>query len=71
MLSFQRGEAQGDKVSRANAVSPMVESGRVVLPLEGAWLADFIEEITSFPAAPHDDQVDALCQALSHLRVVF
>jgi len=59
---------QGDKVSRAHAVSPLVESGRVVLPESATWLADFIDEIISFPAAPHDDQVDALTQALSYLR---
>ena len=52
----------------AGAVSPLVESGRVVLPLEGAWLNDFLEEVISVPAAPHDDQVDALTQALAYLR---
>jgi predicted phage terminase large subunit-like protein len=59
---------QGDKVSRAHAVSPLVESGRVFLPTDAAWLADFIDEMTSFPAAPHDDQVDAITQALNYLR---
>jgi len=59
---------QGDKVSRAHAVSPLVESGRVVLPLVGAWLTDFLEEVISFPAAPHDNQVDAFTQALAYLR---
>jgi len=58
----------GDKVSRANAVSPLVESGRVCVPESAAWLADFIEEITSFPAAPHDDQTDAVCQGLNYMR---
>jgi predicted phage terminase large subunit-like protein len=62
---------QGDKVSRAHAVSPLVESGRVVLPTEAAWLSDFLEEVISFPSAPHDDQVDALTQALSYLRGSF
>ena len=58
----------GDKVSRAHAVSPLVESGRVFLPAEAPWLADFVDEMTSFPAAPHDDQVDAITQALNYLR---
>ena len=58
----------GDKVSRANAVSPMVESGRVILPTDAPWLSDFLEEVTSFPSAPHDDITDALTQALSYLR---
>lgn len=59
---------QGDKVSRAHAVSPLCESGRVFLPANAGWLADFVDEATSFPAAPHDDQVDALTQALNYLR---
>jgi predicted phage terminase large subunit-like protein len=59
---------QGDKVSRAHAVSPLVESGRVFIPSEAPWLADFLDEATSFPAAPHDDQIDALTQALNYLR---
>ncbi len=58
----------GDKVARASAVSPIVESGRVYLPESAAWLADFLDEASSFPAAPHDDQIDALSQALNYLR---
>jgi predicted phage terminase large subunit-like protein len=58
----------GDKVARAHAVSPLVESGRVFLPDQASWLREFIDEVTSFPAAPHDDQVDAMTQALNYLR---
>jgi predicted phage terminase large subunit-like protein len=28
------------------------------------WVNDFIEECASFPNAAHDDQVDAMTQAL-------
>jgi predicted phage terminase large subunit-like protein len=58
----------GDKVARASAISPLVEAGRVHLPESASWLADFLDEISSFPAAPHDDQVDALAQALAYMR---
>ena len=58
----------GDKVARAHAVSPLVESGRVFLPDQASWLRELIDEVTSFPAAPHDDQVDAMTQALNYLR---
>ena len=47
----------GDKESRASAVSPLFESGRVFIPQAAPWLADFVNEIVSFPAAPHDDQL--------------
>jgi hypothetical protein len=40
----------------------------VFLPELAPWLMDFLEEISSFPAAPHDDMVDALTQALNHVR---
>jgi predicted phage terminase large subunit-like protein len=59
---------QGDKQSRAHAVSPLVESGRVFLPESASWRDDFLDEVTSFPSAPHDDQIDALTQALTWLR---
>jgi predicted phage terminase large subunit-like protein len=57
-----------DKVSRSFAVTPLIEAGRVFLPEDAEWLADFLEEVSSFPAAPHDDMVDALSQALNYVR---
>jgi predicted phage terminase large subunit-like protein len=62
---------QGDKVPRAHAVSPLVESGRVSVPPAAPWLADFLDELTSFPAAAHDDMVDAFAQALNWMRGSF
>jgi hypothetical protein len=35
------------------------EAGRVLLPLEAPWLADFESELLSFPSGRYDDQVDA------------
>jgi predicted phage terminase large subunit-like protein len=57
-----------DKETRAHAVSPLVESGRLFLPPDAHWLADFLDEACAFPAGAHDDQVDALTQALGWLR---
>lgn len=59
---------QGDKVSRAHAVTPLVESGRVLLPESAAWLPDFLDELSSFPNAAHDDCVDAFTQAIGYLK---
>ena len=62
-------KAQGrDKISRASSASFYVESGRVYLPKAAGWLPPFLEELSSFPAAPHDDQVDALSQYLNWAR---
>jgi predicted phage terminase large subunit-like protein len=57
-----------DKVSRATAITPLIEAGPVYLPRLASWLPDFLDEVSSFPAAPHDDMVDALSQALNHVR---
>ncbi len=54
----------GDKVMRANDVSPLVESGLVFLPEEATWLIDFEREFFSFPLSTTKDQVDMLSQFL-------
>ncbi len=60
-------KVDSNKVARANAVTPMIESGRVFLPSNAPWLFDYIEELSAFPNAEHDDQVDSTTQALSFL----
>ncbi len=59
--------ALGSKVSRAESVTPLFESGKVVLPLSAPWIDDFIEEHVTFPHGKHDDQVDTTTMALSRL----
>jgi len=60
---------EGGKVARAQAVSPDIEAGDVYLPDPSIapWIHDFIEECAAFPNGPHDDQVDAMTQALLRL----
>tara|TARA_A100000164_G_scaffold3884_2_gene3444 strand:+ start:2171 stop:3601 length:1431 start_codon:yes stop_codon:yes gene_type:complete len=53
-----------DKVSRLNAVLPLIEGGRVYLPDEAYWLDSFMDEAQSFPSGKHDDQIDALSMGL-------
>ena len=48
-----------DKAARAQAVTPLIESGRVFLPEGAAWLPDYMDELASFPRAVHDDMVDS------------
>ncbi|QDH93247.1 terminase [Microbacterium phage Cressida] len=63
-------EPNGSKEARARAVTPEIESGNVYLPhpTEAPWVLDLISELRSFPTGAHDDQVDALTQALAELR---
>ncbi len=55
-----------DKITRAEQVSAIIEQGRVSLPKDAPWLDDFLSEFRSFPSGKHDDQMDALTQALLH-----
>ena len=55
---------KGDKATRLAGVSGIIEAGRVVLPTDAIWLADFEREVLAFPGAKHDDQVDALTHLL-------
>ena len=57
---------KGRKLARATAVSPLVEAGNVYLPHPeyAPRVNDFIEECAAFPNGAHDDQVDAMTQAL-------
>ncbi len=60
--------AAQDKVTRFAAVSALIEAGRLLLPEQAGWLADFEAEVLAFPAVGHDDQVDALTQYLDWVR---
>lgn len=56
-----------DKISRANAVAPLLESG-MVWASEDEWAQELIEECASFPNGSHDDQVDSTTMALMRFR---
>lgn len=60
------------KEIRARAVTPEIESGHVYLPHPSdpgnEWVTELLSELRNFPHDTHDDQVDTLTQALSHLR---
>jgi predicted phage terminase large subunit-like protein len=55
-----------DKIMRLHAQTAVFENGQVLLPRRASWLADYVNELTSFPGSRHDDQVDSTTQALDH-----
>jgi predicted phage terminase large subunit-like protein len=57
-----------DKVTRAYAVTPLIETGRVFLPESAPWLVDYVDSMASFPNAAYDDDVDSTTQALNYVR---
>lgn len=58
-----------DKVSRANAVVPLWEAGRVRYPEGAAWADEWLEQLYGFPKLAHDDDVDSTTQALNYLNL--
>ncbi len=60
--------AGSDKILRLYAQTTEFESGRVLLPRSASWLDEYVREITGFPGAKYDDQVDSTTQALDHLK---
>jgi predicted phage terminase large subunit-like protein len=65
LIPIQTG--QDSKLARARSISGYVEAGNVYLPAVADWRPGFIEEHAQFPKGAHDDQVDALSQALREL----
>ena len=60
-------DPEGGKEARAAATEPFVKAGNVILPddaLGRTWLPGFLSELDEFPSGRHDDQVDALTQAV-------
>ena len=49
-----------DKITRMSRQQGRFEAGRILLPTEALWLADFENELLAFPSGRYDDQVDAL-----------
>jgi predicted phage terminase large subunit-like protein len=66
--SFGKEQKATDKLSRARACSVIAETGRVLIP-EGSppWLIDFMNSLTMFPMAKHDEENDCLILAIEDL----
>lgn len=70
-------EPEGGKEARAAAIEPYAEAGDIWLPsseyipcpdgYEPTSVGEFIDETATFPNGSHDDQVDAMTQAINWL----
>lgn len=56
----------GSKEFRFETSIPALEARRVLLPKRGTWVADFLEELLTFPGSQHDDIVDCTSQFINH-----
>jgi predicted phage terminase large subunit-like protein len=65
-------KARGSKTIRAIAAAPDIQTGCVYLPDPkepgNEWVNDYLKEVTNFPNAKTDDQVDATSQSINQLR---
>ncbi len=61
-------KVDSDKMARAQAITPLIEAGKVFLPESAPWLSDYVDELAAFPTGVHDDAVDSTTQALNYLR---
>jgi predicted phage terminase large subunit-like protein len=55
-----------DKRTRMSIQSGKFASGQVFFPNNAPWLAELENELFSFPHGRHDDQVDAISQAMAY-----
>jgi predicted phage terminase large subunit-like protein len=58
---------EGGKIARMFAAAAGWQSGDWFVDRNAAWAEPFIEQITMFPAARHDDMADAMSQAAAWL----
>jgi predicted phage terminase large subunit-like protein len=65
VIAIQRNK---DKISRGHDSAPFIESGNVLLPIDAAWLSDFLAEAESFPNGAHDDQLDPMFDAIDDVQ---
>jgi len=57
-----------DKTMRLFTQTDLFENGRIFLPTQAPWLAEYEKELLSFPGSKFDDQVDSTTQAFAHIR---
>jgi predicted phage terminase large subunit-like protein len=65
-------EPEGSKYARASAISPLTESGSVVLPTKELLpnVDQLLEEAKNFPNSSHDDTIDGMSQAINRLLLL-
>ena len=73
VIPYNPGKA--DKITRAHLIAPILELGCVYVPESSkqpgqyvTWARPFIDQLTKFPNAEHDEYADCLTQALILLR---
>jgi predicted phage terminase large subunit-like protein len=61
-------KVDSDKLARVNAVTPLIENGRVFLPEYDKSMNELIDECEDFPDSEFDDIVDSISQFLNYVK---
>ena len=60
-----------DKITRAHAVAPLLEAGKIFVPEATPWLIDYLDNLAGFPNMEHDDEVDSTTMALNFMNNMY
>ena len=63
-LSVMLENIKYKKHERVENELPVLEAGRVLLPIGDSWVEDFMQQCLTFPNATHDEEVDCLTGAI-------
>jgi predicted phage terminase large subunit-like protein len=55
----------GDKIMRLHGQTAKIANGYALFPRKAPWLDNYLQELTGFPNAKYDDQVDSTVYALA------
>jgi predicted phage terminase large subunit-like protein len=55
----------GDKIMRLHGQTAKIAGGYALFPRKAPWLDNYLQELTAFPNAKYDDQVDSTVYALA------
>jgi predicted phage terminase large subunit-like protein len=58
-----------DKIMRMHAQTATIKNGFVFVPTQAHWVADYLNELTSFHFGKYDDQVDSTSQFLDWAKI--
>jgi predicted phage terminase large subunit-like protein len=68
MIPIIAVQVDSDKITRANASTPYVETGKVFLPENKKFTEEFIDSAEDFPNVEFDDDIDCVVQAINYVR---
>jgi phage terminase large subunit-like protein len=55
------------KIARAETAAALIAAGRMFFPMDAPWMADYLDEMLTFPVGAHDDMVDVTAYAANEL----